>query len=211
MARSPTWSERACFGQADSIEDRGIVLITLAERSEGTFALCANASLMWAARGRGATAMSAGGCAKGMSSDFQHQVADGLALPFSGWDFSPIETRWRRGSPPWDYAGLLREKIRVVSSMVDLGTGGGEFLASLAPLPRVTYATEGYLVNLPIASRRLTPMGVSVLPIGLDLHIPLPGQQRGVGREPPRGLLRFRGLSNSEAGGVVHHSTGGNP
>ncbi len=58
--------------------------------------------------------------------------------------------------------------------MVDLGTGGGEFLASLAPLPRVAYATESYPANLAIASRRLAPMGVSVRPIGPGLRLPLP-------------------------------------
>ena len=118
--------------------------------------------------------MSAEGRADDTSTDFDRRVAEGLALPFSGWDFSPIATRRRTGNPPWDYAGLLREKIRVVSSMVDLGTGGGEFLASLAPLPRVAYATEAYPANFTIASRRLAPMGVSVRPIGLDLRIPLP-------------------------------------
>lgn len=118
--------------------------------------------------------MGARGHAANMSSDFDREVAEGLALPFAGWDFSPIARRLRTRGPPWNFASLLKEKIRVVSSMVDLGTGGGEFLASLAPLPRVTYATEAYPANFTIASRRLASMGVSVLPTGLDLRIPLP-------------------------------------
>ncbi|MGA9044355.1 MAG: class I SAM-dependent methyltransferase [Thermoplasmata archaeon] len=109
-----------------------------------------------------------------MSSDFERQVTEGTAIPVSGWDFSPIEERWRRGNPPWNYAEILREKMRTAASMVDLGTGGGEFLASLAPLPRKSFATEGYPPNLAIAQRRLGPLGVRVLPIGPDLRIDLP-------------------------------------
>ena len=109
-----------------------------------------------------------------MSSEFDKQVAEGLTLPFSGWDFSPIAARWRTGNPPWDYAALLRERIRFASSMVDLGTGGGEYLASLAPLPRTSFATEGYPPNVAIAQKRLAPLGVRMLPIGPDLRIDLP-------------------------------------
>ncbi|MGC2289348.1 MAG: methyltransferase domain-containing protein [Thermoplasmata archaeon] len=109
-----------------------------------------------------------------MSGEFEHQVAEGANLPFSGWDFSPIATRWRLRSPPWDFAALLRERMRHASSMVDLGTGGGEFLASLAPLPRTTFATEGHPPNVSVAQGRLAPLGVRVLPIGTDLHIDLP-------------------------------------
>lgn len=109
-----------------------------------------------------------------MSSDFERQVAEGFALPFSGWDFSSIGKRRRTASPPWDYAGLLRERIGPASVMVDLGTGGGEFLSSLAPLPRVTFATEGFQPNLAVAQARLRPLGVRVLPIGHDLRINIP-------------------------------------
>jgi SAM-dependent methyltransferase len=109
-----------------------------------------------------------------MGTDFDRRVSEGSALPFSGWDFSPIAPWWRAGSPPWDYAHLLREKMRLATSMVDLGTGGGEFLASLAPLPGKAFATEGYPPNVAVAARRLAPLGVRVLPIGPDLRIDLP-------------------------------------
>lgn len=57
--------------------------------------------------------------------------------------------------------------------MLDLGTGGGEFLASLAPLPDRCFATEGFRPNLPIAHRRLSPLGVTVLPTGRRHRLPL--------------------------------------
>jgi SAM-dependent methyltransferase len=57
--------------------------------------------------------------------------------------------------------------------MLDLGTGGGELLESLAPLPSTVFATEGYPPNLDLARERLTPLGVRVLSSGPDLRIPL--------------------------------------
>jgi SAM-dependent methyltransferase len=46
--------------------------------------------------------------------------------------------------------------------MLDLGTGGGEFLASLGSLPEDTHATEAYPPNQAIARAQLTPLGVTV-------------------------------------------------
>jgi SAM-dependent methyltransferase len=46
--------------------------------------------------------------------------------------------------------------------MLDLGTGGGEFLSSLASLPPETVATEAYGPNVRIARRRLAQLGVRV-------------------------------------------------
>lgn len=47
--------------------------------------------------------------------------------------------------------------------MLDLGTGGGEFLSALAPLPARTVATEGYSPNVAVARRTLEPLGVEVV------------------------------------------------
>ena len=62
--------------------------------------------------------------------------------------------------------------MRGVRSMLDMGTGGGEFLAALAPLPPRTWATEAYPPNVPIARRRMEPLGVQVEPIESDDHLP---------------------------------------
>ncbi|MFH1094820.1 MAG: class I SAM-dependent methyltransferase [Candidatus Micrarchaeota archaeon] len=42
-------------------------------------------------------------------------------------------------------------------------TGGGEIFSSLAPFPKHAVAYEGYEPNIPIARRRLTPLGVGVV------------------------------------------------
>jgi len=107
-------------------------------------------------------------------SEFDRRIAEAMASPIVGWDPSPIASRWLAGHPPWDFRALLRGHLDRASTLLDLGTGGGEFLSSLAPLPRRTFATEGYPPNLPVARRRLEPMGVEVVPIGTDNRIPLP-------------------------------------
>jgi len=49
-----------------------------------------------------------------------------------------------------------------------MGRGGGELLASMAPLPNETWATEDYPPNIPIARARLAPLGVTVVPVEGD-------------------------------------------
>jgi SAM-dependent methyltransferase len=109
-----------------------------------------------------------------MADDFDSLLRQGEALSVSGWDTTPVGRRWRRGVPPWNYRQLARRFLDRSRSVLDLGTGGGELLASLVPLPRIAWATEGYPPNLPVARRRLEPLGVRVLPIGGDQRIALP-------------------------------------
>jgi SAM-dependent methyltransferase len=56
--------------------------------------------------------------------------------------------------------------------MLDMGTGGGEFLATLTPLPKNTYATESYVPNVPIAKKKLEPLGVKVVKTDSDENLP---------------------------------------
>jgi SAM-dependent methyltransferase len=109
-----------------------------------------------------------------MEDDFERWVTEGDRAPISGWDASWLAGRWIHEGTPWDYRALVVDRMAAVPSMLDLGTGGGEFLASLAPLPSRTIATEGYPPNLPVARRRLAPLGVRVIPIGSDNRIDLP-------------------------------------
>ncbi len=84
---------------------------------------------------------------------------------FSGWDFPPIAGRMRENAVEWDYAELLRPQLDAVDAVLDLGTGGGELLSSLAPLPARTVATEAYLPNVSVARRRLAPLGITVVEV----------------------------------------------
>ncbi|MFZ3356301.1 MAG: class I SAM-dependent methyltransferase [Thermoplasmata archaeon] len=106
--------------------------------------------------------------------DFEVLIREASETQFTGWDFSAIAARWRQGHPPWNYNARVRNRFAEAASLLDLGTGGGERLSSLQPLPRTTYATEGYRPNLSIARRRLRPLGVRVLSIDPNHRLPLP-------------------------------------
>ncbi len=117
-----------------------------------------------------------------MSSDFGRLVAEAESHPFSGWDFAFLNGRYVEGRFSWDFAQEMRGIVAHVRSMLDLGTGGGEFLSSLAPLPERCFATEGYGPNMGVARGRLAPMGVDVVGTFCDDN----------GQEPQRGALPFR-------------------
>ncbi|MEU6715423.1 class I SAM-dependent methyltransferase [Nonomuraea sp. NPDC046802] len=104
---------------------------------------------------------------------YDELIRDALATPFEGWDFGVFLGRMTDDADlPWDYEALVRERLPAASSLLDLGTGGGELLASLAPLPSRTAATEGHPPNLPVARARLAPLGVEVVAAGDTLPFP---------------------------------------
>lgn len=107
-----------------------------------------------------------------MTQDFETLVNEAQRHPFSGWDFSYLAGRYLEEKPSWDYRSLVLERMRGVKSTLDLGTGGGEFLSSLQPLPKETFATEAYPPNIPIARGRLEPLGVKLLEVSADNDLP---------------------------------------
>jgi len=108
---------------------------------------------------------------------YEELVQEALAQEFSGWDFSWMKGRYYESDPYWNYRDLVIERMKKVSSMLDMGTGGGEFLASLPDLPKLTCATESYPPNIPIATQKLEPLGVKVFPIMDDHALPFIDEQ----------------------------------
>ncbi|WP_070119383.1 class I SAM-dependent methyltransferase [Bacillus marinisedimentorum] len=94
--------------------------------------------------------------------------------PFAGWNFEYVAKTGRMDSEllPWSYASKILPLIKEAQSMLDMGTGGGEFLTMMQPLPAETHATEGYAPNVQEAAQQLEPLGVHVHAIDQDEHLP---------------------------------------
>jgi len=95
--------------------------------------------------------------------------------PFSGWDFGRLEGHISEEPLPWDYAALAREALSGARSVLDVGTGGGEMLASLCDAwPARVIATETYPPNARLAHERLSPLGARVVHAIDEIDQPLP-------------------------------------
>ena len=88
-------------------------------------------------------------------------IADAVAVPLSGWDFSRLEGRVRSDPLPWDYRALAGAAARRATRVLDIDTGGGEVLATLG-VPAGSVAVEPYAPNVPVARARLQAYGIEV-------------------------------------------------
>ena len=91
---------------------------------------------------------------------------------FSGWDFSYVKGRAIEDELPWDYRNIVEKHFIGKNCLLDMETGGGEFLTSLSNLPPNVYATEGYEPNIPIAEKKLMDKKIILKPIKKHGEIP---------------------------------------
>lgn len=91
-------------------------------------------------------------------------LAEAEGRPVSGWDFSWLGPRLVTSALPWDYDASVLAHARRSPDLLDLETGGGEWLAALPYRPRRTVATESWEPNVEVAAARLAPLGVAVVP-----------------------------------------------
>lgn len=97
-----------------------------------------------------------------MSADgFEALLAEADRRLLVGWDLT-YDGRIVSVAP-WDFTALVAKQARTSQSLLDIGTGGGEWLAALPDRPARTVAVEGWPPNVPVARRRLEPLGVEVL------------------------------------------------
>ena len=86
--------------------------------------------------------------------------------PFVGWDFSHLDGRMIEDQPPWSYMERAGELMRASTSVLDIGTGGGERLLGLREhWPTRVVATEAHPPNVELARMRLEPLGCSVVDV----------------------------------------------
>jgi len=91
-------------------------------------------------------------------------------IEFKGWNFTYLTNSGRIQDFPltWNYRNEIKQYIKEAKVLLDMGTGGGEFLDSIEDLPRETYATEGYVPNIGIAKKRLKKRKIEVRQIAND-------------------------------------------
>ncbi|MFE6173533.1 methyltransferase domain-containing protein [Streptomyces sp. NPDC056464] len=110
------------------------------------------------------------------SGSFEELVAEGVAVPTEGWDFSWFEGRATEARPSWGYARSLGGRLAAATSALDIQTGGGEVLhfalAAAPKAPPLTVATEGWPPNVAKATALLRPCGVPVVAAPDDAPLP---------------------------------------
>jgi SAM-dependent methyltransferase len=106
---------------------------------------------------------------------FDELVAEAEAAPVEGWDFSWFEGRATEERPPWGYARLMGERMARAGSALDIETGGGEVLATVARPPALLVATEGWRPNVDVARARLRPLGARVVAVADAPTLPFAG------------------------------------
>ncbi len=102
-----------------------------------------------------------------MGSTFEQRLAEGVAAPVDGWEFSWFEGRATEERPTWGYSDRVVPRMASAASVLDIQTGGGELLAELlvrsSSSPRRVVATESFPPNVGIAAAVLARCGVSVI------------------------------------------------
>lgn len=78
-----------------------------------------------------------------------------------GWDFSHIEGRYREDTDfSWNYRQTVKQYLKDDMKLLDIDTGGGEFLLSLAHPYENTAATENYPPNVKLCQEKLGGLGI---------------------------------------------------
>ena len=113
--------------------------------------------------------------------ELERLLGEAEARPLGGWDFGWLGDRMTSSGLPWDFDEIVAGHARASSDLLDLGTGGGEWLAGLAHRPARTVATEAWEPNVEIATARLGRLGITVVrvepaPDNVDQR---PGERRG--------------------------------
>lgn len=78
-----------------------------------------------------------------------------------GWDFSHLNERFTEETDlPWNYDAIVRSYLSPEYRLLDIDTGGGEYLLSLNHPYSQTSATEAYAPNVDLCKKVLLPLGI---------------------------------------------------
>ncbi|MDE6760223.1 MAG: class I SAM-dependent methyltransferase [Lachnospiraceae bacterium] len=94
-----------------------------------------------------------------------------------GWDFSHIEGRYEAEHDlPWNYEKIVRYYLQPEMKLLDMDTGGGEFLLSLNHPYQNLSATENYPPNVELCKRILSPLGIHFQQVDARKALPFDDQ-----------------------------------
>ena len=102
--------------------------------------------------------------------DFRNAwLAEERCAHIRGWDFSHIADRYEEEDDlPWNYRDTVLRCLTPEARLLDVDTGGGEFLLSLGHPCRLLAAMEGYPPNADLCREKLPPLGVTFREAGGD-------------------------------------------
>lgn len=83
------------------------------------------------------------------------------AAHIHGWDFSHIHGKYdEERDLPWNYREVVNRYLRPEMKLLDIDTGGGEFLLSFGHPCENLAATENYPPNVALYREKLLPLGI---------------------------------------------------
>lgn len=92
---------------------------------------------------------------------YKHIKSEEACAKIHGWDFSHIKGRYEEENDlPWDYREEILARLTPDMKILDIDTGGGEFLLSLNHPYENTCAMEGYEPNAALCRQTLAPLGI---------------------------------------------------
>ena len=102
-------------------------------------------------------------------------LAEEAVAHIHGWDFSHLDGRYTQDDTlPWDYKAQVLSALRPDSRILDMDTGGGEFLLSLRHPHHLTAAIENYPPNVELCKETLLPLGIDFKAAAADGPLPFP-------------------------------------
>lgn len=102
-------------------------------------------------------------------------LAEEAVAHIHGWDFSHLDGRYtQEDTLPWDYKTEVLAALRPDSRILDMDTGGGEFLLSLGHPHHLTAAIENYPPNVELCKETLLPLGIDFKAAAADGPLPFP-------------------------------------
>lgn len=104
--------------------------------------------------------------------DLKKYLLDEEEHAFTGWDFSYIANRMKQEPLSWNYRDIVDTYRKSYHKLLDMGTGGGEFLLTLKHPYENTAVTEAYPPNVALCKKKLHPLGIDVRQIFSDSELP---------------------------------------